>query len=30
VQLLLAYQRVVTGTNTDANDSVVLTGVYTF
>lgn len=30
LQLLLAYQRVVLGTNTDANDSVVLTGVYTF
>ncbi len=30
VQLLLAYQRVVSGTNTQANDSVVLTGVYTF
>ncbi len=30
VQLLLAYQRVAMGTNTDANDSVVLTGVYTF
>jgi len=30
VQLLLAYQRVVLGTNTDANDSIVLTGVYTF
>ncbi|MFA4992469.1 MAG: transporter [Candidatus Omnitrophota bacterium] len=30
VQFLLAYQRVVSGTNTDANDSVVLTGVYTF
>jgi hypothetical protein len=30
VQLLLAYQRVVLGTNADANDSVVLTGVYTF
>jgi hypothetical protein len=30
MQLLLAYQRVVLGTNTDANDSVVLTGVYTF
>jgi hypothetical protein len=30
VQLLLAYQRVVAGVNTDANDSVVLTGVYTF
>jgi hypothetical protein len=30
VQTLLAYQRVVTGTNTDANDSVVLTCVYTF
>ena len=30
IQMLLAYQRVVTGTNTDANDSVVLTCVYTF
>jgi len=30
VQFLLAYQRVVSGINTDANDSVVLTGVYTF
>ena len=30
IQLLLAYQRVVLGTNTDANDSVVLTCVYTF
>ncbi|MFA5199800.1 MAG: hypothetical protein WC442_02675, partial [Candidatus Omnitrophota bacterium] len=30
VQILLAYQRVVIGTNTDANDSVVLTGVFTF
>lgn len=30
IQLLFAYQRVLTGTNTDANDSVVLTGVYTF
>ncbi|MDD5409323.1 MAG: transporter [Candidatus Omnitrophica bacterium] len=30
VQFLLAYQRVVAGVNTDANDSVVLTGVYTF
>lgn len=30
IQMLLAYQRVLTGTNTDANDSVVLTGVYTF
>ncbi len=30
MQFLLAYQRVVAGTNTDANDSVVLTGVYTF
>ncbi|MDD5354908.1 MAG: transporter [bacterium] len=30
VQFLLAYQRVITGTNTDANDSAVLTGVYTF
>ena len=29
-QLLLAYQRVVSGVNTDANDSVVLTAVYTF
>lgn len=30
VQTLLAYQRTLTGTNTDANDSVVLTFVYTF
>lgn len=30
IQILLAYQRVVIGTNTDANDSVVLTGVFTF
>ena len=30
LQTLLAYQRVVIGTNTDANDSVVLTCVYTF
>lgn len=30
IQFLLAYQRVVAGVNTDANDSVVLTGVYTF
>jgi hypothetical protein len=30
IQALLAYQRVVAGTNTDANDSVVLTFVYTF
>jgi len=30
IQFLLAYQRIVAGTNTDANDSVVLTGVYTF
>jgi len=30
IQILLAYQRILTGTNTDANDSVVLTGVYTF
>lgn len=30
VQFLMAYQRVVLGSNTDANDSVVLTGVYTF
>lgn len=29
-QTLLAYQRVVIGTNTDANDSVVLTCVYAF
>jgi hypothetical protein len=30
LQILLAYQRVVMGTNTDANDSVALTCVYTF
>lgn len=30
IQTLLAYQRVITGKNTDANDSVVLTFVYTF
>ncbi len=30
IQFLLAYQRVVIGTNTDANDSVVLTCVHTF
>lgn len=30
IQTLLSYQRVVTGTNTDANDSIVLTCVYTF
>ena len=30
IQTLLAYQRTLTGTNTDANDSVVLTFVYTF
>lgn len=30
IQALLAYQRVVTGTNVDANDSVVVTCVYTF
>ena len=30
VQVLLAYQRTLTGTNTDANDSAVLTVVYTF
>ncbi len=30
IQFLLAYQRVVLGTNTDANDSVALTCVYTF
>ena len=29
-QILLGYQRVVMGTNTDANDSVALTFVYTF
>ncbi len=30
IQILLAYQRVMAGTNTDANDSVVATFVYTF
>ncbi len=30
IQTLLAYQRTLTGTNTDANDSFVLTFVYTF
>jgi hypothetical protein len=30
MQTLLAYQRILTGTNTDANDSVVLTFVYAF
>lgn len=30
IQILLAYQRVLTGTNTDANDSVALTAVHTF
>src|SRR3990167_8474883 len=30
IQTLLAYQRTLTGTNTDANDSVVFTCVYTF
>ncbi|MFH0739470.1 MAG: transporter [Candidatus Omnitrophota bacterium] len=30
IQALLAYQRTLTGTNTDANDSIVLTFVYTF
>lgn len=30
IQTLLAYQRVMTGTNTDANDSIVFTFVYTF
>lgn len=30
IQALLAYQRIVVGTNTDANDSVVFTFVYTF
>jgi hypothetical protein len=29
-QALVAYQRTVIGTNTDANDSVVLTLAYTF
>ena len=30
IQMLLAYQRVMTGANTDANDSVIFTFVYTF
>lgn len=30
IQMLLAYQRVVLGKNTDANDSVVFTFVHTF
>ena len=30
IQSLIAYQRVLTGTNTDANDSIVFTFVYTF
>ena len=30
IQTLLAYQRTLTGTNTDANDSIVLTFVYAF
>lgn len=30
IQTLLAYQRTILGTNTDANDSVVITVVYTF
>ena len=30
IQFLLAYQRMVWGINADANDSVILTGVYTF
>jgi len=30
IQILIAYQRVVIGANTDANDSMVLTLVYTF
>lgn len=30
IQTLIAYQRILTGTNTDANDSVVLTCVYAF
>ena len=30
IQMLLAYQRVMTGANTDANDSIVFTFTYTF
>lgn len=30
IQTILAYQRTITGTNTDANDSMVLSFVYTF
>jgi len=30
IQTLLSYQRVVAGTNTDANDSIIFTCVYTF
>ena len=30
IQMLLTYQRVMTGVNTDANDSVIFTFVYTF
>ena len=30
IQTLMVYQRILTGTNTDANDSVVFTFVYTF
>ena len=30
IQILLGYQRVIIGTNTDANDSVAITCVYTF
>ncbi len=30
IQTLIGYQRVVAGTNTDANDSLVLTAIFTF
>lgn len=30
IQTLVAYQRTLTGTNTDANDSIVFTFVYSF
>ena len=30
IQTLLTYQRIMTGVNTDANDSVIFTFVYTF
>jgi len=30
IQALLTYQRIVTGTNTDANDSLVFTFIYSF